>query len=379
MLPAFVHYSRQTGRYPLIYQSIRLTLNYFKRISVADSNSFVRAAFEEQKNMKLPWYTKLKPLLKLDEIYSLDHVSAFRLAKADSSNKKQDVSKHSNAQQPNRKTTQIRLNSLPDHFKIFSNTCEAKPIKSKKFRVGKIVEKLHNHFKTNWEHQKSTSSKLSFYHSFKDKFERESYLDLVKGTSRRHSTTQLRISAHDYEIERGRYKNIPRDKRICSWCKTSMGIEAVEDESHALFSCDLYEKHRIKTIKNINQALTSSAQDLSQHESTPYNINLEVTTLNLESYLMPLLSPDTPETESISEISKSLHLNHESPKITDLPDPIISILKQRRSYVVNCVSTFIFRCSEERKKLTESTRLSNKRFLNLNINLVRNSAPINDP
>jgi hypothetical protein len=37
------------------------------------------AALREQKSMKLPWYMNIKPLLKLNNLYSLDHVSAFKI------------------------------------------------------------------------------------------------------------------------------------------------------------------------------------------------------------------------------------------------------------------------------------------------------------
>ena len=68
----------ETGRYPLIYQSIRLTLNYYKRLLNIPKNSFVFAALKEQKSLKLPWFKNIESLLKLDEIYNLDHVTAFR-------------------------------------------------------------------------------------------------------------------------------------------------------------------------------------------------------------------------------------------------------------------------------------------------------------
>ena len=45
----------ETGRYPIIYQAIRLTLNYYKQLLKAPKNSFVYAALKEQKKLKLPW------------------------------------------------------------------------------------------------------------------------------------------------------------------------------------------------------------------------------------------------------------------------------------------------------------------------------------
>ena len=240
----------ESGRYPLIYQSIRLTLNYFKRISSADPDSLVSAAFREQKSMKLPWYNNIKPLLKLDELYPLNHVAAFR---ATNSNKikssPSDIPLSDPCVTSNGSNTRITFSSHQISF--LTNTHKAKVAKSKKFRVPKIIDIIQNHFKKCWDHQKSVSSKLSFYDSIKNKFGQESYLNLCKGFSRRCSTTQLRISAHDLEIERGRYSNTPREKRICMWCKTSMGVETVEDEAHVLFNCDLYEKYRSKLIKNV--------------------------------------------------------------------------------------------------------------------------------
>ncbi len=137
------------------------------------------------------------------------------------------------------------------------NTLKIKPLKSKKYRVYKIIENLTEHFKQCWEHQKSTSSKLSFYHSIKTRFGREPYLDLCKGFSRRYSATKLRISAHDLQIEQGRYANQTREQRICSWCKTSMGLCVIEDENHVLYDCDLYT-----CIVNFAQSLSLISQNL---------------------------------------------------------------------------------------------------------------------
>ena len=102
----------------------------------------------------------------------------------------------------------------------------ANSLPSKKFRVEEVIKILTNKFVQSWEDGKSSSSKLSFYNIIKQKFAREPYLDCSKGFSRRYSTTQLRISAHDLNIERGRYSNTPRDQRVCHWCNTSnsMGI-----------------------------------------------------------------------------------------------------------------------------------------------------------
>ena len=46
--------------------------------------------------------------------------------------------------------------------------------------------------------------------------------------------TQIRLSAHEFPIEKGRYKNIPREQRICNLCCNNL----VGDEFHYLFICN---------------------------------------------------------------------------------------------------------------------------------------------
>ena len=354
-----------SGRYPLIYQAIRLTLNYYKRISSANPNSFVSAALRDQKALKLPWYRNIKPLLKLDNIYSADHVSAFKTLTSKSSKNMSNNTKPIDSLSSKSKSKFSKSNLLlHSNFRAMlsnSNTILAHPKKSKKFRVNVIMEALRNNFESNWNHVKSHSSKLSYYHSIKKKFNREIYLDLVKGFSRRLSTTRLRISAHDYKIERGRYKNILRENRICDWCKTCMGVDMVEDEKHVLFSCDLYQKHRAKLLTNLNKAIKKVDEN---GELESFKTNIILTPSNLQSYLMPLLSPDTSiaeceAAEHINNFIKKIHLTHDPHPMGQLllNDSLVSSLKERQSYVVNCVSTFIFKCSEELQKFSSKTRI----------------------
>ena len=139
--------------------------------------------------MNLPWYKNIDSLLKIDEIYHLDHVTVHN-----------EINKRIKPNPP--KASIIPPNSF---------STKSLPTASKKFRVQKIIEKLQKHFTDCWSHKKSKSSKLAFYNEIKNRFARESYLDAVSGFSRRYSTTQLRIGAHELEIERGRYNNSYRE------------------------------------------------------------------------------------------------------------------------------------------------------------------------
>ena len=184
----------ETGRYPLIYQSIRLTLNYYKRLLKTPVNSLVHAALKEQKSLKLPWYKNIEPLLKLDEIFNVDHVSAHLVLKShqNSTNTKYNLCTKSNPI--------TSLIPISQYFPSILNLPKAVPLRSEKFRVQTIVNTLSNHFTNCWEHEKSNSTKLTFYHSCKKKFGKEIYLDVTKGFERRSSTTKLRISAHELGI-----------------------------------------------------------------------------------------------------------------------------------------------------------------------------------
>ena len=67
----------ESGRFPLIYQCIKSTLNYYDRINKMEPNTFVHAALMEQRRLKLTWYKIFEYLVKLDELYNSDHVTAF--------------------------------------------------------------------------------------------------------------------------------------------------------------------------------------------------------------------------------------------------------------------------------------------------------------
>ena len=233
------------------------------------------------------------------------------------------------------------------------------------FRTGRIASILIEQFKKCWENCKAASSKLSFYHSCKTEFVREPYLEFCKGFSRRYSTTKLRISSHDLQIERGRYQNVPRDQRNCEWCKTSMGLNAIESETHFLFNCDLYQEHRIKLINNLNKS-----PHIAECETIDMNINLSPN--ELKSTLLHLLSPNGPECQPTFPIS---HIHSHTNLMIDPNTPAFNSFNERRSYVINCVCTFIFRCTEKRLKFVNELQKTNARANTIIFNIIRENPP----
>ena len=92
-------------------------------------------------------------------------------------------------------------------------------------------------------------NKLRTYSKLKHKFGPEPYINLVRNRSHRMHSTRLRTSAHNLNIERGRYQNIPLAERICKYCSTPTAGSStsptqpppcepsVDSEFHFLIQC----------------------------------------------------------------------------------------------------------------------------------------------
>ena len=86
-------------------------------------------------------------------------------------------------------------------------------------------------------------NKLRNYRLFKDKVSFEPYLHEIGKLEDRVLITKFRISAHELEIERGRYKRprkVPLEERVCKQCAQ----QEIEDERHVALSCSKYEMAR---------------------------------------------------------------------------------------------------------------------------------------
>ena len=104
------------------------------------------------------------------------------------------------------------------------------------------------------------NSKLRTYKLFKKNFEVEEYLKVeCIPLAYRHLFCAIRISAHDLEIERGRYgaKHVKPEDRMCKLCK-----EEAETEEHFVLSCPAYVDLRRNMFQQIGES-----------DSTIYNVN----------------------------------------------------------------------------------------------------------
>ena len=82
-------------------------------------------------------------------------------------------------------------------------------------------------------------SKLRFYKTFKNSFNRESYLDTISEFDMRKIVTKFRCSDHSLQVEIGRHRKIKFEDRVCKLC-----LNDVETELHFLKSCPIYKNIR---------------------------------------------------------------------------------------------------------------------------------------
>ena len=69
----------------------------------------------------------------------------------------------------------------------------------------------------------------------KDDFKERQYISDVKYYKYRSAVAKFRISAHNFPVEEGRWRSIPRDQRICPLCLGSL----IVDEKHYIFHCTI--------------------------------------------------------------------------------------------------------------------------------------------
>ncbi len=192
----------ETGKHPLLINSIKLCIKYFNRVMNLSSTHFAKAAMIEQIRLELPWFTNIKSIIEC-----FDDVCPGQYDKNSSA------------------VLNATLLSDLSSFKT-------------------VTAKLQEHFINSWKSSTGTSKKLTFYSSIKSSFCWEPYLDHSRSFDERRSTARIRCSSHRLNIEVGRFSNTTRDKRTCDFCCSVGNSEAIEDEEHLLRSCPIGDKDR---------------------------------------------------------------------------------------------------------------------------------------
>ena len=143
-----------------------------------------------------------------------------------------------------------------------------------------------------------------------------------------------------------------------------MRSDVVEDENHFLFECDLYASLRSKLITKLN-----NAPKIEQSTTSNTEFTLKIDNKNLRSNLMTLLSPHTSLSFNDSN-TDAFNYHHKVLQNVNIKviTPIIESYIFRRSYITNCVCTFISRAYEKRQKYVNQMQEINARQNTIVIN-----------
>ena len=133
-----------------------------------------------------------------------------------------------------------------------------------------IKQCLQTLYREYWHTNIRNEQKMRTYINFKVRFQYEKYLDDLESKHRK-SLTRLRISAHNLEIERGRYCRppVPCDLRICPHCPSY-----VQDEIHFLFKCSAHNDYRDIMLNKVTN-MCPNFPSLSHNHKMFYLLNSE--------------------------------------------------------------------------------------------------------
>ena len=115
-----------------------------------------------------------------------------------------------------------------------------------------------NMWKTSINHQLlllKTNRQLVFYNTFKTDTEKAVFLDFIKNALHRTAINKFCLGNHRLRIETGRHSvpKTPENLRVCSLCQSN----EIENESHVLFSCIVYNNFRSKFFDDVIQKYNS--------------------------------------------------------------------------------------------------------------------------
>ena len=205
----------ELGRYPLYIEIQERMIKYFLRFKVMKDDRLAFKAYREQienKNNNQNWVSNIEKILGQN---GLSYIFINQMNASGFVGDMKDISK-----QVKKRSQDIFEQSILHYIKYKSENNEGK---------------------------------LIFYGTLKERFKKENYLN-IKNVEYRKIMCKMRISAHNLEIEKGRYSNTEKEGRLCKVCK----LNEIETEEHFILNCTMYNNHRkslyeeIKTVYNID-------------------------------------------------------------------------------------------------------------------------------
>lgn len=143
-----------------------------------------------------------------------------------------------------------------------------------------LRQRLRDLYINEWREGVSLHSSLSLYREFKQYFELASYLEKIVNPKFRKALSKLRLSSHNLNIEEGRYRNIGRNERYCTFCNK----RDLEDEYHFILICPAYNEIRNKYIKQYYVKRPSMFKFIELLQSNNVNILKNLARFTLQAF-----------------------------------------------------------------------------------------------
>ena len=156
--------------------------------------------------------------------------------------------------------------------------------------ISTVNLKLKNSYLKYWKdslgEEKSMDGKLYIYRNIKKHFGMEPYLRQIVKFKFRKSITAFRLSAHNLEIETGRYIRdkyrsninnrdcVKRTERFCTLCFEQNKIKVTGDEEHAITNCPSFDDKRYLLFNDIN-LIVPNFKNLSNRNKLLYMLTCE--------------------------------------------------------------------------------------------------------
>ena len=168
--------------------------------------------------------------------------------------------------------------------------------------INEIYETMKLSYLAHWRKvlgdESSQEGKLYLYRRIKSHFGMEPYLrDIVKLKFRR-AVTAFRLSAHNLEIETGRYVgnavgnkcSVRREDRFCCFCFNEFNNKVLGDETHAILKCPRFSDIRQHFLTRFEK-LTPNIKDISDTDRVLYMLTCEGEAVRMVSrFLVVVLS-----------------------------------------------------------------------------------------
>ena len=160
--------------------------------------------------------------------------------------------------------------------------------------------------------EQSREGKLYLFRRSKTDFGTEPYLKHISKLKLRRAFTAFRISAHNLEIETGRYIHninngscVKREDRFCTFCYEEDTTMVMGDETHAVLNCPRFTDMRNRVFGKVD-LLVPNFRYLSDDDKIFYLLTCENDCAILVSKLLGvILSTQRP---SFIKIWKELHV-----------------------------------------------------------------------